>query len=136
MSMRITPIDESKADDGAWFEYMGVPLKIARSNNKAFRKAFRRVSRPYEKKLRENKLDSETSERLVCEAMAEAVLVDWDATKFPGNVPYSVEAAKEFLLEDIDARDFISDIAAEAENYYQSSKKEKVGNSSTPSNGK
>lgn len=134
--MRITPISDKKAENGEWFEYLGVPLLIARSNSRTFKKTFRRLSKPYERQLRNNRLDPETSEKLVCRAMAEAVLLGWDESKMPGNVPYSIDNAESLLLSDTDCREFVSDIAQEAENFFITDEEEKVGKSSTPSNGK
>lgn len=140
--MKITPIDERRADDGAWFDYMGVPLKIARSNNPNFKKVFRRLSKPYDKKLREHKLDPDTSEKLVCRSLAEAVLLDWDGEKLAkvigekDPIPYSADVAEELLLNDVDCREFVQDTASEAENYYKQETERKLGNSSAPSNGK
>lgn len=134
--MRITPLNETAAEEGEWFEYLGVPLKIARFNSQHFKKTYRRLTKPYEKQLRNNKLDHETSERLLCTAMAEAVLVDWDVSKFPGNIPYSKDAAKELLLTDTDCREFVSEVSGDLDNFLITDEEEKMGESSPRSDGK
>jgi hypothetical protein len=134
--MKITPINEELVEEGKWVEYCGVPLKVGRTNSKRFKKAFRRLSKPYERKMRENKLDPETSEKLYCRAMAEAVLLDWDENQFPGKVAYSHDAAEQLLLDDVDCRDFVAEVAGDAENYFAEEEEDKMGKSSRPSSGK
>lgn len=126
--MRITPIDTVLAEEGSWFIYHGVPLKIARANNMKFRKLFRQLTKPFAKEIERQTMDDQTSEEILSEAMGATILVGWDETKFPGNIPYSPEAAKQLLFEDPDCRNFVRDTSSEIENYFIKDKEEELRN--------
>lgn len=125
--MRITPIDDSLANDGTWVSYMGVELKIARANNESFRTIFRKLSKPYERDIENERLDSDTAENILCKSMAHAILLDWKASTFPDNIEYSKEAAEDLLRNDPDCRDFVSEFSRERENFYQADYEDRVG---------
>lgn len=126
--MRITPIDDKKVNEGTEFNYMGVPLIIARSNNDKFKKLFRTLSKPYQRDIEKGTLSDEVSTEILCKSLAGTVLVGWDQDKMPGNFPYSVENATSLLYNDPDCRDFVMNVAREAENFFVSEQEEKLGN--------
>lgn len=126
--MRITPIDDSKANEGVLVNYLGVPLKIARANNEGFKKVFRQLTKPYQKDIERNTLDNSVAEDLLCKALAQTVLVGWDATKFPGGYEYSVENAEQLLKNDPDCRAFVTEVSQDAENFYVADRDEFRGN--------
>lgn len=133
--LKITPIDETLVLNGTWVTYMGVRLKIARQNNEKFRALFRRLSKPYGREIERGTLDEDTATTLMCESMAEAILVDWDASTFPGNIPYSKENAIDLLRNDEDCRSFVTEFSQRAENFYKAELEERKGNSSRPLSG-
>jgi len=116
--LKITPVG-NKADLGAWGYYRNVKLKIARLNNNRYKAAFRRLMKPYQKEIDNNTLDDDTSDRIICESLAEGVLVDWDKSTFPGEVEYSKENAIDLLLNDPDCRLFVMDYAGDINNYLE-----------------
>lgn len=126
--MKITPIDEDRAADGTWTDYMDVPLLIARANNDKFRKIFRRLSKPHANAIEKNRLNDDIAQKILCRAMAEAILVGWKQEQFPGNLEYSVDTAEQLLLDDMDCRDFVYEFSKEAENFYVTEIEERVGN--------
>ena len=95
-------------------EYYGVTLEIARSNNQAFQAKFRKLTKPYRRQIDNKTISDEKSVDLVCEAMAGTVLVGWSGT-FPDGqqYEYSEDAAKQLLVDDQDAREFVSNIAGD-----------------------
>ena len=95
-------------------EYYGVTLEIARSNNQAFQSKFRKLTKPYRRQIDNKTISDEKSVDLVCEAMAGTVLVGWSGT-FPDGqqYEYSEDAAKQLLVDDQDAREFVSNIAGD-----------------------
>ena len=107
--MKITHTVDTVKED-----YYGVTLEIARSNNPAFRAKFRKLSKPYQRQIDAKTISDEKSTDIVCTAMAGTVLVGWSGT-FPDGeeYPYSEDAAKQLLLDDQDAREFVSNIAAD-----------------------
>lgn len=126
--MRITPVDDEKARDGTWISYMGVPLKIARAGNEKFKNVFRRLSKPYQREIENGSLDERAAEDILCKALAQAVLLDWDAEKFPGKVPYSTEDAEALLKDDPDCRTFVTEFSQRAENYFLEERETRLGN--------
>lgn len=114
--LKITPVG-NKAELGAEGNYRGVMLRIARNNNSKYKSVFRRLLRPYQKEVENNTLDEATSDEILCAALAEGVLVGWDAKTFPNNVEYSIDNAKDLLLNDPDCRAFVMDFADDINNY-------------------
>ena len=121
--LKITPVGE-KAEVGSIGTYRGVALKIARMNNSRYKSAFRRLVRPYQKEVENGTLDEATSDNILCEALAEGILVDWNPATFPGNVKYTKENAKELLLNDTDCRDFVTEFADDINNYLDEDEEE------------
>jgi hypothetical protein len=115
--MRITPLDENKVNNGTWVDYMGVPLLIARGNNETFRREFRRLSKPYQRKIDNGEIDETVAEQIMAKSLAKGVLLGWDENKIPGGTPYSQEAAVELILDDPDCRDFIIEFSGEIDNF-------------------
>lgn len=127
--MRITPIDENKVNDGAWVDYMGVPLLIARANNDVFRKKFRQLTKPYQRQIDNDTLPETESEKILADSMAHGILVGWDKDKFPDGIEYSKEAAKELLLDDPDCRKFVTEFASQVDNFFTEQEEEDQGKS-------
>ena len=126
--MRITPIDDKKVNEGSTFSYMGVPLVIARANNEKFKKVFRTLTKPYQREIDRGSIKNELAEELLCKALAQTILLGWDAEKMPGNFPYTVENAESLLLNDPDCREFVMAIAKEAENFYSEETADRLAN--------
>ena len=126
--MRITPIDDKKANEGSEFQYMGVPLVIARANNENFKKVFRTLTKPYQRDIDRGSIKNELAEELLCKALAQTVLLGWDQTKMPGNFPYTVDNAESLLLNDTDCRTFVMEISKDAENFYTEDTADRLAN--------
>lgn len=125
--LKITPIAKT-AEDGAYVNYRGVDLLVARAGNTKFKAAFRRTTKPYRNEIDNGKLDEETSERLIAEAMAEGVLVGWKNFIVDGKeIKYSVENAVDLLTSDPDCYDFVSDFSKDIDNYLEQDEEETVG---------
>lgn len=116
--LKITPVG-NKADLGAWGTYRGVKLKIARLNNNKYKAAFRRLMKPYQREIENNTLDDDTSDQLICESLAEGVLLDWKKETFPGEVEYSKDNAIDLLMNDTDCRSFVMDFAGDINNFLE-----------------
>lgn len=121
--LKITPVGE-KAELGAVGIYRGVHLTIARMGNDRYKAAFRRLINPYKKEIENNTLDDDTSDEILCEALALGVLINWDAKTFPGNIEYSKENAKDLLLNDPDCRDFVTEYANDINNFLKDEEEE------------
>lgn len=114
----IDAFDETKQEDGEWFEFEGAEFLIASVESPKFIRTYERLQKPYKKSRSE--ISQETSLKLICEALADAVLLDWrnvyqSAAKKP--VEYSKETAKQALIKNKKLREFVTEVAAEQDNY-------------------
>jgi len=135
-------IDRAFADptleaEGVWVDYReGSRVKIARLGNAAFQKAHESKQRPYRKLIRDGRLPAQVSNRVLCEALAETVLLDWDGFNKKGKtLKYSAEAATKLLIERMDFRDEIALLATEEETFRQKIDGDSEKNSGTSSPG-
>lgn len=105
---------------GVWVPISGTAkIKVARTGNPRHDACIKRLCTPYLKPgMRVTDLSEETWKQITIEAMAEAILVDWEGITDDQDhtVPYSVEEAKKVLsLKDF--LEFVSKIAVSMENF-------------------
>lgn len=120
-SLRITPVDDDAVENGAWANYRGVRLKIARANNSKFRSLFMRLTKPYQKDLsaqNASSLDENVMRDIMAKALSEAILMDWDNFIIDGEaIPFSKENAYSLLYNDEDCREFVTEFSRDLDNY-------------------
>jgi hypothetical protein len=114
-------------------DYHGVTLEIARANNHAFRAKFKKLRQSFKRNQDLNKLTVEQEDALMAEAYAGTVLVGW--ANFPGNVPFTEANAVDLLTNDIDAREFVAEVASDLSEFLLEEKAELVKKSATPTAG-
>jgi len=80
--------------------------------------------RPVKKQIQNSTLSPEENESLLCAAMAEGLLLDWEgvgrideATGKAVAMGYSVENAKQVLQENYELREFVSEFADSLDNF-------------------
>ena len=118
--LKITPVDDSLQTNGAWAEYHGVELLIARSGNSKYKSAFRHKIKPYKKQIDNGTLPPETSDRILSETIAETVLLGWRGLEADGkDVPYTLDNAIDLLTSDPDCRDFVMSFSEDMENFFK-----------------
>lgn len=123
MKMRITPVNDKASQEGSWTKYRGVDLKVARANNERFQRHFMNASRPHRRDIDKNALDNATAERILCGAIAEGILLDWDNFIIDGEVvEYSKENAFELMKQDSDCRDYVQEFSRDLNNYIEEDK--------------
>jgi hypothetical protein len=123
--LKITPIDNDKVTGGVWTSYMGVQLKIARSNNDNFIRKFKLAIKPVQRDHDQGLLNDEQMADLLCGALAGAVLTDWDF----GEHEFNVENAKQLMINDPDCRVFVQEFSGTMANYFDSEKEDVKGKS-------
>lgn len=138
MELSLFAIDEERVNNGTWHsigQNKG-KIKVARANNKNYAESLqRKLSAHPELDLRTEE-GKELHEKLVTEAMADAILVDWEGLKDHGTeIPYTVTAAFELLMKYPDFRDYVSGVAADNQHYRIARIKAVEGKSSPPSGG-
>lgn len=106
--------------DGVWVDIgEGAKVRVARFGNPAYQKHLERSYKPYRKMQRTGTVPEELQRKLFIDAMANTILLDWSGFKDDNgaDVPYSVSAAIEKLTDLKDFREFISELATEAETF-------------------
>ena len=118
--------DNSALDEGVWRTYQGSKFKIAHVSNIGFQRLLAKLQQPHRKKLEQGALDPQTSKEMLCEAISQKVLLDWQDVrdKSGERTPYSSAAGFKALMGDPEFRDFVSDVAASAANFRDEEVKE------------
>lgn len=116
-------IDRSrdKQEKGVWTKYQGSEFKVASSSSTNFQRALNRLQAPYRKKIEKGTLDPKISRQILCQAMAEHLLLDWkDVTDSTGgNVEYSSELGERALQNNDDLREYLQEFSLDLENFRQ-----------------
>ena len=112
-------VDKNKEIEGVWQDFgSGAKMKIARIGNSEYQKVFQKISKPHRKSIRRGTLADDVAEKLLVEAMAESILLDWEGVEDGGvALPYTKENAIRVLLEYKDLRDQVTEIANEMESF-------------------
>ena len=112
--------DVEKEQDGVWSDDLGdgLKLKVARLKNPQFRKLYQRLTRPYERQIRNRTLDDAVENSILSQCLAKTVLLDWQKLVLDGvELTYSHENALKVLNDPslTDFRDLIVDLSNDAE---------------------
>lgn len=101
--------------EGVWVELgEGARIKVARMNNPRHSAALRRITKPYRRQIEAGTLNEDISYRLIGEALAEGILLDWEGLTDNGEeIKYSPKTAKD-LLTNPQLRDFRGQVEAAA----------------------
>ena len=132
--------DPIKEIEGVWTDDLGggLQLRIARLKNPNFRKLYQKLTKPYERQIRNRTLDDATENAILAKCLAKTVLLDWKNMKVAGEIiPYSYEAALKILSDDTlgDFRDQVVDLANEVELFRAEQMEEAEKNLPAGSNG-
>ncbi len=113
--------------EGQWFELSlieGAKVKVARAGNPEYKKAFKRLYKPYTKQLRRGKdVSADIEERIQTDVLIDTLLKDWKG--MPGEngkeIPYSKELARD-LVTDPELKELKEEILGFSEEFeaYQS----------------
>ena len=91
--------------EGKWFELAlidGVKVKVARAGNPNYKKALKRLYKPYTQKLRKGQdIAQEIEDRIQIDLLIQTLLKDWSG--MPGEkgaeIAYSEDLARELLTD-------------------------------------
>lgn len=126
MAFKIPDEQPLALEEGQWTSYEGSDFRIAYATNVKFLRAKQRLEQPYRRKIESGTLDPAEHRRILCKAIAEAILLDW--RNVDGDVPYSVKAAEKALLNDEAFREFVMTFSMELSNFREE-ERELEGNS-------
>ena len=126
-NLSITPVDNSKAEDGTWTSYHKVQLKIARAGNKEFKRIFAQLTRPHKRDMEKNRVDEDIMKSIICETLAKSILVDWkDFVIDKKPLKYSIDNATSLLNNDVDCREFVQEFSRDLDNFLKEELEELV----------
>lgn len=118
----------------AWGKFEGSEFEIAYAGNPKFLRIFNKLQHPYRKKIEKGTLDPIIQRDILCEAIAEGLMVGW--RKVVNNnkeeVPFDSVIAKQALLNNPDLRDFVQEFSMDLDNYREDTI-EAMGESSSDS---
>lgn len=108
-----------KTHEGTWTTFEGSRFKIAHSGNVKFQRSLSRLQLPHRKKIDKGTIDPQTSKEIVCEAMSEGLVLDWENVKASdgSDVKFSKENCKISLLNHDDLREFVQEFSSDLENF-------------------
>jgi len=116
--LKITPTDNELEEQGAWGEYRGVKLLIARGNNIKFKREFKRLSAPHSRAISKGRLDEQTANDIVVRSAAVGLLRGWKNFIVDGEeVEFNVQNAIDLLRSDPDCLDYVQEFADDVDNY-------------------
>ena len=111
--------DIKSVDEGIWIPFNGSRFRIAHVSNLKFQRAIAKQQQPYRRKLETGTLDPAISKEIMCRALSEGVLLDWDGVvdKSGEAVTYEPERGFTSLMKNPEFRDFVSEAAQSVANY-------------------
>jgi len=119
MAFCIDAADQNKQTNGTWVEYQDSEFLIAHTSNNVFQRTLGKLQAPHRKKIDKGTLDPGTSKAILCQSMAQGLLLDWkNVVNSAGDVvPYSKESAAKALKFDEDFREFVQEYATDLDNF-------------------
>lgn len=106
-------------EEGSWTEYQNIRVKVAYATNVRFLRIKQRLEQPYRRKIEAGTLDPADQRKILCKAMAEAILLDWSGVVNAAGDPveYTHKAAEQALLLDESFREFVMSYSVELGNF-------------------
>ena len=137
---KIYATDTTKENEGVWSQDLGggLRLKIARLKNPHFRKLYQKLTKPYERQIRNKTLDDAVENSILAQCLAKTVLLGWENFVLDGVALEYTEPNALKVLSDITLTDFralVVDLASDAELFRQEHLEDAEKNLSPGSNG-
>lgn len=111
--------DLQSLDTGVWTTFLESKFKIAHISNIRFQRLLAKYQQPHRQKIERGSLDPQTSKDLLCRAMSEGILLDWENVVDGENKPvtYSPQSGFVALTKNVEFREFVTDFATNLANY-------------------
>ena len=114
----IKSFSKEKQTKGSWHDFYDAQLRVAAISNFAFSDYYNSLRKPYERQLEKGTASTELQTSLLCKALSKHVLLDWKGIgDGEREIPYSVETAYEFLMENVELRNFVVSVASDDANF-------------------
>ena len=127
--------DEKSELEGIWEDVgEGAKVLVARVGNKHYTERFKRLGKGLQRQLDRGTLPEDKQAAILIAIIADTILLDWSGFADEGkSIEYSKENARLMLKKYPDFRQFVWDIANDADLYRVKDREEDLGNSSAPS---
>ncbi len=122
--------DPALEEHGVWEDLgEGAKLLVARANNPAYVRAYRRIPRGIRRQFEAGSLPDTQSDNIICDIMSKTLLLDFENLAIGKKaLKYSPEEAKKVLLAYPDFRELVWQIANETQRYHEDAVEEDVKN--------
>ena len=118
MAFNLSSFSTEKQNHGRKVDFAGSTFWVCHIGNFKFQNRYNELRRPFKRKIDQDTLPAETAQELLCRAMAEYILVNWEGVEDNGVVvPYSKETAFQALNTNAELRDFIQSIAVDTSQF-------------------
>lgn len=116
--------DKTKETSGIWLDFGSFRVKVARAggSNVQFAKVVEEKTRPYRRAMEQGVMDAKVGDRLLAEAFAECIILDWKVQNDAGELVQGMHAPdgsiQEFTKEHVvqtllDLPEFFSQLQTE-----------------------
>ncbi len=124
-------LDDNLSVSGKWVPISAnASLLIARLNNEKYREFVKKKLKPYRSAMRAGSVDEDLMNKVVIQAVARHVLLDWKGLTEKGNpVPYSIEKAEEVLEAKEAFRDLVISLASDQQLFMEAEEEDSEKNS-------
>jgi len=121
MDLRSYKTDLTVSEEGVWVDMgEGCQLLVARKGNQKFARKLKALIKPYQRQIDMNTMSDDLANKLLAEAMAYGILLDWKGLKLDGKeIKYSPEKAQELLNDPelIDFRNAVDQLSDDREQF-------------------
>lgn len=120
--MKVCITDTKKVNaqkDGVWATLGESSFKIAHIGNLKFQRILNRLQAPHRKEIAKGTLDPGISKKLLSEAMAKGLVLDWkDVVDADGkDVPFDEGICEKCLYNNDEVRDFVQEFSQDMANF-------------------
>ena len=112
--------DPELEKEGVWVDYLdGASVRLARAGNVNFSRMYSNKMKPHRRQQDDGTLDPDIETKILCEVMAETILLDWKQITVEGKeFKYSNGNAFKMLYKYQDFRLDMANLAASQENFF------------------
>lgn len=131
MDLSTFKTDKVKETEGVWFDIDadGAQVLVARAGNRKYAKKLEKITKPHRHALRSRNMSDDLGDKLLAEAMAGTILLDWKKLEFDGvSLIFSEEKAKELLQTLPDFRRIIDDFSNDINSFKEMDDEEDLKN--------
>lgn len=108
-------------ETGTWTSFRGAEFLIAHAGSLKFQRAMMRLQKPFRRKMERGEMDPADQKRILIQALAESILLDWKGVKDSDGkeVSYSRDLGVKAITNDESFREFIMEFSMDMQNFIE-----------------